>query len=137
MRYNHARKLYTLVYDKVIAREINPIEKKPLFHFHPGSLAYSISTVGCNLRCSFCQNWTISQWLKPHLPKRIGTAETASEAGQVNEGAAPEPICPQLAAMDRSIPDEAATPEDIVCATRESGCCSLSCRTGTSTRSDI
>ena len=46
VRYNHAGKLYTLVYDRVVAREVNPIEKKPLFHFYPGSFAYSISTVG-------------------------------------------------------------------------------------------
>ena len=51
-RYNHAGKLYTLVYDKLVAREVNPIEKKPLFHFYPGSFAYSISTVGCNQRTS-------------------------------------------------------------------------------------
>jgi pyruvate formate lyase activating enzyme len=59
--YNRDGRLYTLVDDKVVAREVNPFEKKPLFHFHPGSYAYSISTVGCNLRCSYCQNWQISR----------------------------------------------------------------------------
>ncbi len=53
VRYNHRGRLFTLVYDRVVAREINPIEKKPFFHFYPGTHAYSISTVGCNLRCSF------------------------------------------------------------------------------------
>lgn len=57
MRFNYGGKLFTLVYDKIISREIDPIEKKPLFHFLPGSRAYSVATVGCNLRCSFCQNW--------------------------------------------------------------------------------
>lgn len=116
VRYNHAGKLYTLVYDKVVAREVNPIEKKPLFHFHPGSHAYSISTVGCNLRCLFCQNWRISQWPKDHLPKRL---ETGQEA-------APEPICPQLAALDASMPGEPITPEHIVSAALNTGCESIS-----------
>ena len=116
VRYQRSKRLYTLVYDKVIAREVNPIEKKPLFHFQPGSLAYSISTVGCNLRCSFCQNWDISQWPKQHLPKRVDAAE---EAG-------PEPICPQLDALDREIPGEPITPESLVEAALASGCASLS-----------
>lgn len=123
VRYNHAGKLYTLVYDKLIAREINPIEKKPLFHFYPGSSAYSISTVGCNLRCSFCQNWEISQWPKTHLPKRIGTA--ADEA-RTDDDPEPEVICPQLAAMGRAIPGEPATPAGIVHSARSSGCRSIS-----------
>ena len=116
VRYNHDGRLYTLVYDKVVAREVNPIEKKPLFHFHPGSYAYSISTVGCNLRCTFCQNWQISQWPKEHLPKRI-------EAG---EGDAPEPICPQLAEFDRAIPGEPVTPQSLVDAALATGCQSIS-----------
>jgi pyruvate formate lyase activating enzyme len=50
-----------LVYGKLIARHIDPIEKKPLFHFLPGSLSYSVATVGCNFRCQFCQNADIAQ----------------------------------------------------------------------------
>lgn len=50
-----------LVYGKVIAQNIDPIEKKPLFHFFPSTTAYSIGTVGCNFKCSFCQNSDISQ----------------------------------------------------------------------------
>ena len=69
VRYNRDGRLFTLVYDKVVAREVNPIEKKPLFHFHPGSYAYSISTVGCNLRCSYCQNWQISQCRTPDMER--------------------------------------------------------------------
>ncbi|OGW41606.1 MAG: AmmeMemoRadiSam system radical SAM enzyme [Nitrospirae bacterium GWD2_57_8] len=61
VRENQGGILYTLVYDKIIARNIDPIEKKPLFHFHPGSLSYSIATPGCNFRCRHCQNADISQ----------------------------------------------------------------------------
>lgn len=60
-RQNREGKLYTLVYGKTIARHVDPVEKKPLFHFHPGSTAYSIATPGCNFRCRWCQNWEISQ----------------------------------------------------------------------------
>jgi len=61
VRENQGGKLYSLVYGKVISSAVDPIEKKPLFHFLPGSRSYSIATVGCNLRCDFCQNWQISQ----------------------------------------------------------------------------
>ncbi len=61
VRKNIGGKLYSLVYGKVIAAHLDPIEKKPLFHFYPGSYAYSIATPGCNLHCVFCQNWEISQ----------------------------------------------------------------------------
>ena len=64
VRENVDGQLQSLVFGKIIARNIDPIEKKPLYHFHPGSLAYSIATVGCNFRCSFCQNADIAQ-----LPK--------------------------------------------------------------------
>lgn len=62
VRQNRAGKLYSLVYGRCIAEQIDPIEKKPLFHYYPGSLSYSIATVGCNFRCLHCQNHTISQW---------------------------------------------------------------------------
>jgi pyruvate formate lyase activating enzyme len=61
VRENQNGKLYSLVYGKIVAQNIDPIEKKPLFHFLPGSLAYSIGTVGCNFRCGNCQNYTLSQ----------------------------------------------------------------------------
>ena len=61
VRQNVEGTLYTYVYEEVIAAHIDPIEKKPLFHFLPGSLALSIATVGCNFQCPFCQNWEISQ----------------------------------------------------------------------------
>jgi len=61
VRENRAGVLYTLVYGMSISQAIDPVEKKPLFHFYPGSSAFSFATVGCNFRCSFCQNWQISQ----------------------------------------------------------------------------
>jgi len=53
--------LYSLVYRKLISENADPIEKKPLFHFLPGSISLSIATVGCNFKCFFCQNYEISQ----------------------------------------------------------------------------
>lgn len=64
VRINREGKLYTLVADRAISQDVDPVEKKPLFHFLPGSSAYSIATVGCSFRCLFCQNWEISQWPK-------------------------------------------------------------------------
>ncbi|MCD6415877.1 MAG: AmmeMemoRadiSam system radical SAM enzyme [Planctomycetes bacterium] len=61
VRENRRGKLYSLVYGRIIASHMDPIEKKPLYHFLPGAQAYSIATPGCNFRCSFCQNWRISQ----------------------------------------------------------------------------
>lgn len=61
VRENSNGKLFSLVYDRLIARNIDPIEKKPLFHFLPGTLSYSIATAGCNFSCLFCQNSDISQ----------------------------------------------------------------------------
>jgi pyruvate formate lyase activating enzyme len=61
VRENEGGTLYTDVYGKVIARHIDPIEKKPLYHFYPGSIVYSIATAGCNFRCQWCQNADISQ----------------------------------------------------------------------------
>jgi len=61
VRENHGGTLYSLVYDKVISANVDPIEKKPLFHVQPGSRSFSIATPGCNFRCTFCQNYTISQ----------------------------------------------------------------------------
>ena len=66
VRENRSGRLVSLVYGKVIAGHCDPIEKKPLFHFLPGSLSYSIATVGCNLKCLFCQNADISQMPVDH-----------------------------------------------------------------------
>jgi pyruvate formate lyase activating enzyme len=61
VRENRGGILYTLVYAEPVTVNIDPIEKKPLFHFLPGAKAFSVATVGCNLKCKFCQNWQISQ----------------------------------------------------------------------------
>ena len=61
VRENRAGTLYSLVYGRLIAQHVDPIEKKPLYHFLPGTGSYSIATPGCNFRCDFCQNWRISQ----------------------------------------------------------------------------
>jgi len=61
VRKNEDGKLYSIVYAKPCSVNVDPIEKKPLFHFLTGSKAYSIGTVGCNLSCEFCQNWKISK----------------------------------------------------------------------------
>lgn len=61
VRENRDGTLLTLVYGKLIAQNVDPIEKKPLYHFYPATKSYSIATVGCNFRCLFCQNADISQ----------------------------------------------------------------------------
>ena len=60
-RFNNNGELVTLVYGKPCAVHIDPIEKKPLFHFLPSTLVFSLATAGCNLNCLYCQNWDISQ----------------------------------------------------------------------------
>ncbi len=61
VRKNENRKLLSLVYGKAAAINVDPIEKKPFFHFLPGSCSLSFGTFGCNFACAFCQNWTLSQ----------------------------------------------------------------------------
>lgn len=60
-RKNVKGELYSIVYGKISSQHLDPIEKKPLYHFLPGSLTYSIASTGCNLQCKFCQNWQIAQ----------------------------------------------------------------------------
>lgn len=87
VRENRGGTLYTLVYDKVISTNVDPIEKKPLFHFAPGTRSFSMATVGCNFQCSFCQNYSISQMPrdqgriagKEWSPRQL--AETAKQYG--------------------------------------------------------
>jgi pyruvate formate lyase activating enzyme len=61
VRQNIDGELFTHAYGSVIAAHVDPIEKKPFYHFLPGSTSFSVATIGCNFRCSFCQNWQISQ----------------------------------------------------------------------------
>ena len=61
VRKNRDGTLFTLIYNTVSSEAVDPIEKKPLYHFLPGTLSYSQGTIGCNFRCKHCQNWSISQ----------------------------------------------------------------------------
>lgn len=77
VRENRDGVLYTLVYGKSVTEAVDPIEKKPLNHYLPGSRTFSIATVGCNFRCLHCQNHEISQW--PHSGKPLPGHELAPE----------------------------------------------------------
>ena len=81
VRKNVDGTLYSLVYNKPISANLDPIEKKPLFHFYPGSTAFSISTVGCNMHCKHCQNADISQATVERYPSReMSSKEIVNEA---------------------------------------------------------
>lgn len=88
VRQNIKGILYTDVYGEVIALHVDPIEKKPLFHFFPGSKAFSIATVGCNFRCGFCQNWQISQKKEADRlglrPEKVSPEEIVEQAIKYN-----------------------------------------------------
>jgi pyruvate formate lyase activating enzyme len=79
IRQNSGGMLYSLTYDKVCAANVDPIEKKPLFHFLPGTKSFSMACPGCNFQCAFCQNWPISQEVyegaeldgEPYTPKEM------------------------------------------------------------------
>jgi len=100
VRQNIGGQLYTRAYGRVIAAHVDPIEKKPLYHFLPGSFSFSIATIGCNFRCGFCQNWEISQ---------------AAFGGQK-----------QVLSPEEATPGEELSPEDIVSAALRNKCKSVS-----------
>ena len=79
VRNNQGGSLFTLVFGKVIASHIDPIEKKPLYHFYPGSSSFSIATVGCNFKCRFCQNSDISQMPIDQKGKIMGQTVSPEE----------------------------------------------------------
>ena len=76
VRENQDGRYYTLVYGQVASLNVDPIEKKPFFHFLPGSGAFSLATAGCNLSCKFCQNWEISQ-MRPEQVKSVSLSPEA------------------------------------------------------------
>lgn len=76
VRENHDGILYTLVYGKLVSTNVDPIEKKPLFHVLPGSRSMSIATVGCNFRCLHCQNYQIAQYPALHEGEIPGSEVT-------------------------------------------------------------
>lgn len=92
VRKNECGTLCSLVWGKSVTASVDPIEKKPLFHLMPGSLSFSIATVGCNLRCSFCQNSDISQYPvhtggitgEELLPEEVVEAAVARGCGSVS-----------------------------------------------------
>ncbi len=79
IRENQGGGLKLLVHSKVVAKHIDPIEKKPLYHFLPGTEIYSLGTVGCNYRCGFCQNFSISQ-NREILGQKLTPEQAAKEA---------------------------------------------------------
>lgn len=87
VRENKEGALYTHAYGRLIAANVDPVEKKPLYHFLPGTTSFSVATIGCNFRCGFCQNWEISQVSakggydagQPAFPEQI--AEKAKQNG--------------------------------------------------------
>ncbi|MCK4388787.1 MAG: AmmeMemoRadiSam system radical SAM enzyme [Desulfobacterales bacterium] len=92
VRENRDGKLYSLVYGKIVAEHIDPVEKKPLFNFLPGSRAFSIATVGCNFRCKHCQNFDISQYPHEHRGEIIGQDRTPEQIVAAAKGAGCETI---------------------------------------------
>lgn len=87
VRQNRDGSLYSLVYDKVIATHVDPIEKKPLFQFYPGSKAYSVATVGCNFICKHCQNFDISQMPREEKGRIVGREMSPEEIVREAESA--------------------------------------------------
>ena len=79
VRENRGGTLYSLNYGRLVSENIDPIEKKPVFHLLPGSLSYSIATVGCNFRCKHCQNYEISQYPRLYGGEIAGSPRTPEE----------------------------------------------------------
>ncbi|MDI6605803.1 MAG: AmmeMemoRadiSam system radical SAM enzyme [Candidatus Omnitrophota bacterium] len=101
VRQNINGVLYTYAYARAIAAQIDPVEKKPLYHFIPGHLSFSLAAAGCNFRCGFCQNWEISQ------------------VSLAKEGLSPRGTAPLL-------PGEDLLPQQIVSLAIENKCKSIS-----------
>jgi len=79
VRENRDGVLLSLVYGQLVAENVDPVEKKPLYHFQPGTRSYSISTVGCNFKCLHCQNHHISQYPMEHNGAIAGRARTPDD----------------------------------------------------------
>ncbi len=90
VRENRKGTYYTLVHSRICTAHVDPIEKKPLFHFLPGTMAFSVATGGCNVNCKFCQNWEISQVRAEDLRRQRVTPPALATAAQQNG-------CPTLA----------------------------------------
>ncbi len=79
VRENRAGTYYSLVHSRVCAAHVDPIEKKPLFHYLPGTVAFSLATAGCNVNCKFCQNWDISQSRPEQVPSEYIPPQSVAE----------------------------------------------------------
>lgn len=79
VRKNEGGKLYSLIYGSCSSMAVDPIEKKPFYHFHPGTNAFSVGTVGCNFKCKHCQNYGISTAKPDHSHLRDITSESVIE----------------------------------------------------------
>ncbi|MGA2348920.1 MAG: AmmeMemoRadiSam system radical SAM enzyme [Terracidiphilus sp.] len=90
VRENRGGTCYSLVHSRVCAAHVDPVEKKPLFHYLPGTIAFSIATAGCNVNCKFCQNWDVSQSRPEQVPAQYMPPQRVAElAKQYN--------CPTIA----------------------------------------
>jgi pyruvate formate lyase activating enzyme len=83
VRQNDGGTYYTLVYGKACSMNVDPIEKKPFFHFFPGTNAFSFATAGCNVNCKFCQNWEISQ-VRPEQVNNVDLPPDAAVQSALN-----------------------------------------------------
>jgi len=90
VRENRGGTYYTLVHSRVVTAHIDPIEKKPFFHFLPGTIAFSIATAGCNVNCKMCQNWDISQVRPEQVRSNYAPPERVAVLAQQNS-------CPTIA----------------------------------------
>ncbi|MEK6860081.1 MAG: AmmeMemoRadiSam system radical SAM enzyme [Nanoarchaeota archaeon] len=88
VRKNINGKIYLLVYGKIASLGIDPIEKKPLYHFLPGTYAFSIGTIGCNFKCDFCQNFDISQASK----KKVSSKQSFEDCQIFGEEMSPNEV---------------------------------------------
>lgn len=85
-RENQKGVLYATNYGKMTSYSLDPIEKKPLYHFYPGSMVLSLGTLGCNLRCAFCQNWSIAHKEEPKTVDITPEQVVALAQRQVDKG---------------------------------------------------
>ncbi|NLI62118.1 MAG: radical SAM protein [Methanosarcinaceae archaeon] len=109
VRINNKGELYSKIYGTISSAAVDPIEKKPLYHFFPGTSIYSIGNYGCNLKCVFCQNWEISQPFESIEPDPFDSIESFDPFGSI------ESIESDI------LNNETQTPKDIIKKAIESG----------------
>jgi pyruvate formate lyase activating enzyme len=90
VRENRGGDYKTLVYGAICSSNVDPIEKKPLFHYLPGTTALSVATAGCNFECKFCQNWNVSQYRPEQVASQVVPPEMLAKAAVDMAKANPE-----------------------------------------------